>query len=104
MPDSLISQLVNNAWDEISQAVSVGLAFGNRKTLSDVITVLTKQVAATTWQPRVYEQAGLGRRCVRRSATSAAFDYRYRFPLSYDVLRSLDGAIWAQRRPTAGAS
>ena len=88
MPDSLISQLVNNAWEEISQAVSIGLAFGNRKTLSDVITVVSKQVAATTWQPRLYEQAGTGRRCVRESATTAAFDYRYRFPLSYDTLRS----------------
>jgi hypothetical protein len=90
MPDSLISQLVNNAWDEINQAVSVGLAFGNQKTLSDVITVLTKQLATMTWEPRVYEQAGAGRRCVRQSATAAAFDYRYRFPLSYDTLRSPD--------------
>jgi hypothetical protein len=91
MPDSLISQLVNNAWDEISQAVSVGLAFGNRKALSDIITVSTKQVSATTWQFRMYEPADRGRRCVRRSATSAAFDYRYRFPLGYDELRILNG-------------
>jgi hypothetical protein len=42
MPDSLIVQFVNNAWDDIQKKVSDGLAFGKQKTLSDVVTVVTE--------------------------------------------------------------
>jgi hypothetical protein len=51
MPDSLVSQLVNSAWDKISKAVADGLAPGKQQTLADVVSVVTRQLDATTWGP-----------------------------------------------------
>jgi hypothetical protein len=95
MPDSLIAQLVNEAWDDSSKIVSNGLVFDNglssdkQKTLSDVVIVVTDKLAATTWQPSHYTATGGGRTCVRQSATGEKiFDYMHRFHLDYDALRS----------------
>src|SRR5690242_20742057 len=89
MPDSLIAQLVNEAWDDISKVVSNGLAFDKQKTLTDVVTVVTEKLATTTWQPSRYTATGGGRSSVRQSATGEKiFEYMHRFHLDYDALRS----------------
>ena len=90
MPDSLVSQLVNSAWDKISEVVADGLASGKQQTLADVVSVVTRQLDATTWHPPVDRQADGGWRRIRISTTMTAFDYQYRLPLSYDELRSPD--------------
>ena len=91
MPDSLITQLVNEAWDDIQKKVNDGLAFGAQKTLSDVVTVVTEKLPDTSWQQGCSFHAGGGCVRVRQSATAAAiFDYMYRFQLGYDSLQSPD--------------
>jgi hypothetical protein len=100
MPDSLVSQLVNSAWDKISEAVADGLASGKQPTLADVVSVVTRQLDATTWDLPVDRQADDCWRRFRRSTTMTAFDYQYRFLLSYDALRSPDTdriRTWAER-------
>ena len=101
MPDSLITQFVNDAWDPISKAVTKGLGLAGQKTLSDVVTIVTEKVAPQKWQPAEYVPKGGGRSRVRESAESksaAVFDYLHRFHLDYDTLQSPDlGGIeaWA---------
>jgi hypothetical protein len=90
MPDSLVSQLVNSAWDKISEAVADGLAPVKQQTLADVVSVVTRQLDDMTWGPPVVRQAGGGWRRLRTSTTMTAFDYQYRLPLSDDALRSPD--------------
>jgi hypothetical protein len=89
MPDSLVSQLVNSAWDKISEAVADGLAPGQQQALADVVSVVTRPLDATTWDSPVEHTADGGCR-VRQSATTMAFDYQYRLLLCYDQLRSPD--------------
>lgn len=88
MQDSLVSQLKNSAWDEISKAVSDGLALVSQQKLSDVLTVVTGPVTISTWQSAAEVKAAGGFRHVRPSVNKMAFDYVYRFPLNYDELRS----------------
>lgn len=91
MPDSLITQLVNGAWDNISKAVSDGLAFGKQKTLSDVVPVLSEKLVTTAWQPPRYMATGESRSYIRQSATAGViFDYLHRFRLDYYSLQSPD--------------
>jgi hypothetical protein len=89
MPDSLITQLVNEAWDDIQTKVNDGLAFGGQKTLSDVITAVPEKLPDTSWQQGSSFHMGGGCVRVRQSATAAAiFDYMYRLHLGYDSLQS----------------
>jgi hypothetical protein len=90
MPDSLIVQFLNNAWDDLQKEVRDGLASGKQKTLPDILTIVTEKLPDTTWQQGKDSDVGGGRVRVRQSATAAIFDYMYRFHLNYDNLQSPD--------------
>ncbi|HEX3489422.1 MAG TPA: hypothetical protein VHU92_08760 [Streptosporangiaceae bacterium] len=100
MPDSLVAQLVTSAWDKISEAVSQGLAAGQHRqqALADVVPVVTRPLGPVAWQPGLHQEAAGGCRRVRTTADGRALDYRFRFPLDHDMLRSPDAdriTTWA---------
>jgi hypothetical protein len=99
MPDSLATQLINGNWDDISKAVTEGLARGDQKNLSDVIPIDPGKLAASAWGTVVSLPAPAGISQVRSSAgSSTGLDFLHRLHLDYDALRAppLDGIkAWA---------
>jgi hypothetical protein len=90
MPDSLLSQLVNDAWDKIKKAVDDGLALGAQKTLADLVTVLNQQSEGLISQSYQPIRKGNCQIYMRQSVTATEYDYLYKFPLGYETLRSPD--------------
>ena len=88
MPDSLVAQLVSSVWDDLTSAVNEGLAL--KTPLADVIPVVAKNLASTTWpSPLVDADPGRGESLVRGSASPVmAFDCLHRYHLDHDTLRS----------------
>jgi hypothetical protein len=89
MPDPLTTQLVNGAWDGISQAVTEGLGRGSQKNLSDVVPVDQKTLTVSGWQDSRAESLGGGTSQVRSLVGSpSTLDFLHRFHLDYDALRT----------------
>jgi hypothetical protein len=89
MPDSLIAQLINGVWDDISQAVTEGLGRGSQKNLSDVMPIDQKKLNVAEWQDSAADPLGGGTSQVRSPVGSpATMDFLHQYPLDYDALRA----------------
>lgn len=89
MPDSLTTQLINAAWDDINGAVTDGIARGGLRNLSDIMPIDQGKLTVTQWQYSDSLRLGGGTSRVRTATGSpATMDFLHRYHLDYDTLRA----------------